>query len=420
MFLSSNFYNTLNLFVAYVLIASVLSPIISIFSLNFKIDIFLTIFCAFDVLINARFYLRKKIGIAFLSISVLIFVLMLLSNNLGTFILRDFNLSFPTEYIQIFSRVFSFLFMYRLFYDKFSSVVKVIKFISFIFIVCLIIGVSQINDILGLNSIFSELFSASENQHNKFMQGGVGVRIFGISGNPISWGGFSLFLLIFFYTLTDNKTKFIGVFLSLINIIFSVSKSAYLGLLISVLIFPLLKVFFFKKNILFLFKSYFSILVLIGIILTPIIYLLGDNLNFILFRLNDFINSGLSSNIRWIQVLDSMSMMFSNPYSFYIGIGKPMVYKFLEFVEIEFVYLLVTYGIVGLTLHYALLLFLMYYSVKSRKNVPRYSLFLILTTIAYLSYSLGFYFFRELQVGLSFWIVNGILFSVISKNKKDV
>jgi hypothetical protein len=417
MLIKSNFYNSLNLFFAYVLIASVMSPIFSIFSLNFKIDVFLTIFCAFDVVINSRFYLRKKIGIAFLSISVLIFLLMLLSNNLGTLVLQDFNLSLPTEYLQVFSRVFCFLFMYRLFYDKFSSIKKVLKFLSFIFIVCLIIGVFQINDIISLNTIFSELYSANENQNNNFLKGGTGVRIFGVAGNPISWGGFSLFLLIFFYVLTNNKIKFIGVLLSLINIIFSVSKSAYLGLFVSILIFPILKVLIYKKNILFLLKSYCIILLVIGILLTPIFYFLGDNLNFILFRLNDFANSGISANTRWIQVLDSISLMFNNPYSFYIGVGKPMVYKILEYVEIEFIYLLVTYGFIGLTLHYSLLFFLIYYSVKSCKTAPRYSLFLILSTIAYLSFSIGFYFFRELNVGLSFWIVNGILFSLISKNE---
>ena len=397
------------------LIIIVLSPLLPIFHLGafgFKLDLLLISLLSIDLIFNSKFYFSSKISLFLIIILVLQFISMLLSDNFGILLLlSNPELYFPREYIQIFSRFSAFLIFFR------YSIQHDFKFnvVTAVFLIALIIGLLQMGDLLGLNMFFSELYSANENQANSFMKEGVSLRIFGVAGNPISWGGFSVFLFYYFLFIERSSKRKVGALLSLINIFLSVSKAAILGLISGLLLFPLVYIIYFKFSLRKLFTFFNRFLLFSVLFITSIYYLFYQKFEFLIFRIFAFINQSESQDVRINQVVDSLDLMFTFPFSFLIGFGKPSIDKVLEYVELEPVYILVCYGLVGLLLHYVPLLFLVQKSYKLRKYNRQLAMFIPISIFSYLIFSIGFYFYRELQVGITFWIVSGLLLGTLQK-----
>lgn len=405
-----NIYNDFRILIFYLILILILSPIVKVSNFGFKLDLILSCFCFIEILLIPTFYFRKKIPLFFIITSLLLFVLMIISNNFGQIYISDFELSFPREFIQFLSRVSIFIFVFRIFYDGIIKTYTALKFISLFNLLVLVIGVVQINDILGLNNIFSNLYTANSNQSNAFLNS-VNIRVFGVAGNPISWSGYSMLSFFFYLILTKSKKiKYLGIFLSIINMIFAASKSAIIGVSFTLFLLPLFKNFIYNNNFILLIKRYLILTSLIFACIYFFVTNLKENF-FLIKRFEVFFNDGISQNTRFIQVYDAINLMFDYPFSFFIGLGKPIVYKILEYVEIEFFYLLVTYGFFGVLLHYLLLIIILYYSYRVRRVNFSYTFFIFCSTFSYLFFSIGFYFFRELNVGLSFWIINAILLS---------
>ena len=259
------------------------------------------------------------------------------------------------------------------------------------------------------------MYSPNENQANAFMKKGISLRIFGVAGNPISWGGFSVFIFYYFIFIERSSIRKIGALLSLINIFLSVSKAAILGLTAGLLLFPLVYTIYYKFSVRKLFKYFSRFLVFSVLFLTSIYYLFFQKFEFLMFRIFAFINQSEREDLRINQVIDSFDLMITAPFSFLIGFGKPTIDRVLEYVELEPVYILVCYGTVGLLLHYVPLLFLLQKSYLQRKYNRELAMFVPISIFSYLIFSIGFYFYRELQVGNTFWIVNGILFGLLQK-----
>ena len=247
------------------------------------------------------------------------------------------------------------------------------------------------------------------------MKEGVSLRIFGVAGNPISWGGFSVFLFYYFLFIERSSKRKVGALLSLINIFLSVSKAAILGLISGLLLFPLVYIIYFKFSLRKLFTFFNRFLLFSVLFITSIYYLFYQKFEFLIFRIFAFINQSESQDVRINQVVDSLDLMFTFPFSFLIGFGKPSIDKVLEYVELEPVYILVCYGLVGLLLHYVPLLFLVQKSYKLRKYNRQLAMFIPISIFSYLIFSIGFYFYRELQVGITFWIVSGLLLGTLQK-----
>ena len=397
------------------LIIIVLSPLLPIFHIGgfgFKLDLILISILSIDLIFNSKFYLSSKISLFLITIMVLLFISMLLSDNLGILLLSSNpELYFPREYIQIFSRfsVFLICFRYSIQHDfKF-------KVVSVVFIIALIIGLLQMGDLFGLNSFFSELYSPNENQANAFMKKGISLRIFGVAGNPISWGGFSVFIFYYFVLIERSSIRKSGALLSLINIFLSVSKAAILGLLSGLLLFPLVYIIYYKFSVRKLFAYFNRFLVFSILFLTSIYFLFFQKFEFLIFRIFAFINQSERQNLRINQVVDSLDLMFTFPVSFLVGFGKPTVDRVLEYVELEPVYILVSYGMLGMLLHYVPLLFLVQKSYILRKYNRKLAMFVPISIFSYFIFSIGFYFFRELQVGTTFWLVSGLVFGSLQK-----
>ena len=353
-----------------IIVLSPLLPIIHLGGFGFKLDLLLITLLSLDLIFNSKFYLSSKISLFLIIIMVLQFISMLFSDNLGILLMSSNpEFYFPREYIQIFTRFSAFLIFFR------YSIQHDFKFklVSTTFLIALLLGLLQMGDLFGLNSFFSELYSPNENQAKAFMKKGISLRIFGVAGNPISWGGFSVFIFYYFILIERSSIRKIGVLLSLINIFLSVSKAAILGLIAGLLLFPLVYIIYYKFSVRKLFKYFSRFLVFSIIFLTSIYYFFFQKFEFLIFRIFAFINQSERQDLRINQVIDSLDLMLTVPLSFLVGFGKPTIDRVLEYVELEPVYILVSYGAAGLLLHYVPLLFLVQKSYILRKYDKRVS-----------------------------------------------
>ena len=394
-----------------------MSPIFRIGGFGFKLDVLFIFFATLDLFIFSRFFLSSKISLSIIIPGVLLFFSMLISDNIGLYVLNSWVPYFPREYIQIFTRFVCFLFFLKLSYDKLFK----FRTLTYVLIFSLIVGVLQIGDLLNLNSFFAQLYAPTDNQLNTFSNAHISLRIFGIAGNPISWGGFSLFSFFYFSLIEKGFLKRFGLTISLINILFAVSKSAIISLLFVSFLIPVLYYFYYGYGLIKVIKSYWKLIFVLFAAISLLFNIFYEKFDFLITRFNAFLNLEKGQSTRFDQVFDAFELMQSYLFSFLIGFGKPAISKVIPYIEVEPVYLLASYGFFGVLLHYLPLIFLIYFSYKLRKNQPKMALFVPVSIFSYLIFSLGFYFFRELQIGNLFWIVNGIIFgALLSLNKKSL
>ena len=233
-----------------------MSPIFRIGGFGFKLDVLFIFFATLDLFIFSRFFLSSKNSLSIIIPGILLFFSMLISDNIGLYVLNSWVLYFPREYIQIFTRFVCFLFFLKLSYDKLFK----FRTLTYVLIFSLIVGVLQIGDLLNLNSFFAQLYAPTDNQLNTFSNAQISLRIFGIAGNPISWGGFSLFSFFYFSLIEKGFLKRFGLIISLINILFAVSKSAIISLLFVSFLIPVLYYFYYGYGLIKVIKSYWKLI----------------------------------------------------------------------------------------------------------------------------------------------------------------
>ena len=115
----------------------------------------------------------------------------------------------------------------------------------------------------------------------------------------------------------------------------------------------------------------------------------------------------------------------NNLSTYLIGISKQVVNQsFYSYgVEIEPVNIFITYGILGFILQYSLVLMLLIYFFRNFKQSvkDKASLTLLVASFvglfSYQIFSVGYYFFREIRVGLFPWILMGVTIGSFERYK---
>ncbi len=410
--------NTVLKILGILIIISVLLPSARIV-FSFKPDLPLVL-AASVLLILERRVAKLPIIVYFQVLAVLLFMSMLLSDNIGNLTMGVLDKIFiaPTEFMQVLSRVLVFyLFAYLGYYNVINE--KLFhNTVSAVFICALAWGLLQITDI-GIVKAISQKYAMSDLQLRVLESSRT--RIFGTAGNAITWGGLSAFMFYYFFFLAKRLrpvVRYLAMIMSIVSVIFCSSRSALFALVISFVIIQFVIPFYKKKGkklLLALGKNITLTVVGALSIVGVALIVVPERVMMVVTRI-DNTEEDLTEEGRGGQLNYFLDLFNNNEWSYLFGIGKPTVDK-LSFMEMEPFFLLFAYGIVGVILHYCMVLIL----VRNAKKLSRFNLdayfFIFSATIFYVIFSFGFFFFREVISGLPFWWLSGYLIGAMFKLK---
>lgn len=398
--------------------AAVLLPAVR-FGVSFKFDLPILLGASL-LLIEDRKIGRLPIVIQMKIVGLLIFISMLVSNNLGNLLLDELNrlFVFPTEFMQVFSRVLVFYFFLYVGYKGVISPQLFDKIVSTIFLLSLVWGCMQAININVVKSISADIYALTDLQRRVLES--ARSRIFGTAGNAITWGGLSALMFFYFYFLHNksNIIRIVGMILALTNILFSSSRAALFAFAIVLILMQFIIPFFQQKGPKLLLTLTKRVLVTISLSVITVgaaLLLIPERIGMILLRVENT-QDDLTESGRGAQLNFFTDLFYNNGEFFFFGIGKPTLDK-LSFMEIEPFFLLFSYGVVGLLLHYSLIVILLGTATKMRKLHLKYYYFIISASLFYLIFSFGFFFFREIISGLPFWWLCGYLIGVMYRMK---
>lgn len=403
------------------IIASVLLPSTRIV-FSFKPDLPL-LFVASILLIQERKVARFPIIVHLKVLSILLFISMLLSDNIGNLALGILNrpLVIPTEFMQVLSRVLVFyLFAYIAYFNIISSRLFK-KAVSIVFFCALCWAMLQAADISIIKTISIRFYALTTLQANVLES--AKTRIFGTAGNAITWGGLSALMFYFFFFLKREGSRlfrYLGMLMAVVSIIFCASRSALFAFILSFIIMQFVIPFYKQKGKALLFtlgKNLVITVVSVVLVSLSAFLFVPDRVMMILARV-DNTEQDLTEEGRGGQLNYFIDLFSDNQWYYLIGIGKPTVDR-LSFMEMEPFFLLFAYGIVGVILHYFMVVILTKNANKLRRHDLNAYFFIISTTIFYLVFSFGFFFFREVISGLPFWWLGGYLIGSLFKAKHE-
>ncbi|MED3652391.1 hypothetical protein [Heyndrickxia sporothermodurans] len=254
-----------------------------------------------------------------------------------------------------------------------------------------------------------------------------GIRVHGLAQHATANGGLATFFFAFGFSVFKfyKKYKLLSIsliILSIINIFASQARAGMLALVFSIFVFYLISIYVNRKS----FKPTFYVVIVSFFIYIIILFLYKNG--------NPFIEKMV---YRW-QVLifeekgggrvDQFYYFLSflrNPLDYLLGLSKQVVNQSaISFgIEIEPANIFVTYGIVGFILQYSLVLILLIYFLKGMRKAIQNKASLTLLVAAFVGlasyqiFSVGYYFFREIRVGLFPWILIGVAIGVYEKTK---
>ncbi|EHO08781.1 hypothetical protein HMPREF9714_02152 [Myroides odoratimimus CCUG 12901] len=383
-----------------------LFPSMIVGGVGFKLDLPLVLLVFFLMIVVYPKYFYDNVVKSILSIVVIVFFSMLISDSFGNYYysIGDYP-HFPSEYIHFFSKAIAFVCFYFVTKNRFISAKLLHKIFIGVFGIGLLFGVGQVLGI-SLISTISKIYALSENQ--VYGISSVNTRIFGVSGNILSWAGISgvIFLYTFFFC-KNTMLKYCMLLLSIVNVLFTASRSALIALVISLFCYFILKVILEKKyykiiNYVLSFVLAFVTLYYIGIVFFEERFVLiverFEVLNEVMFtsgRYEQF------SRINYLFTQDVFNVIF--------GIGKPVIDS-MNLMEVEFFFIFFTYGIVGIFSQYGFIFYIVH-SVKKFKATP-YSYFILTSLFFFFIFSFGYFFLREIYSGIIFWCLLGFVFGM--------
>lgn len=410
-----------NLLLFFLLLLSIL-PIISIG--KFKMPVLyllmpIQLYTLFTILLKKSKVpiIERHIIYIFVFIVVEIFLSSLLGtvNNLGVFI-------FPTDSIQYIARLLILIFFIDLTFHSKVSTNEFVKYFLFFANIGMIVGILQWIPWYG-REFFNKLYPFRDGtlQLSRLNSEIADIRIHGLAQHATSNGGlatlfFSFAFSIFKYYKKYKALAIILMILSIINVFASQARAGLLALITSFLVIYFLDAYISKKKLKITFKLIISLF--ISAVLFWILYIKGNTIIAkMVYRWTDLIQTkggGRVQDIKYfIQLLDSLS-------DFLFGLSKPVVnLSDISYgVEVEAVNIFVTYGAVGFIVQYWLIAILLLYFLKKIRTVSRTSLdsrlslsLLVASFVGLFSYqvfSIAYFFFREIRVGLFIWIIMGV------------
>jgi hypothetical protein len=208
----------------------------------------------------------------------------------------------------------------------------------------------------------------------------------------------------------------------LVNVVASQARAGMLALAFSVLAFYFIKVYISGKSLRPTITLLLSIFLLF--IFTYIMFVIENPFIVqMVYRWGSLLESGGGARID--QIRYGLELL-ADSNNYFFGISRVFQsYSGLAFhLEVEPVNIFVLYGLFGFVLQYSLILYLLRYFMKSArvaKNNPEIASLMVASFVGLLSYqvfSLGYFFFREIRIGLIPWILLGVTIGLYERQKR--
>ena len=368
----------------------------------------------------------------FFYLILLIFVLISFEIIISTFhgTIKSFGIFiFPRNIVQYAAR---FLIMSMFFYFGYYNKIKPNTFILYFLIIMnigMIIGILQWIPWPG-REFFISLYPFRDgtlqlSQLNRPLHL---IRMHGLAQNATANGGLAAFFLIFGICVISfyKKYKLLSfslIIVSIINIFASQARAGLLAAVFTLGFFYFLRVYISKNRKKQVLRM---IIVFLGIFFTVyLLYKFNDPfIKLMIRRWYNLIERGGGSRVDQIHYFLSQ---FHTVPDYIFGLSKPVVNmsNISHGVEIEPVNIFVLYGLAGWALQYGLIILLLVYFFRNIKKTNNSNQTLFLSTssmlglISYQIFSIGFFFFREIHVGLFPWILIGMTIGIIERRKRD-
>lgn len=406
--------------------ATIFIPRVSAGGLSLGIDDLITPILLLILFVPVAFWPQKTTLLTNKLFVVWILVLIhgVILGIFSTFYYMD-QFIFPTEMWQYARRLGFFFFSFYVAWAGILSAKRVFVTLLVLMILAAIVGILQAIPGNFLGIFFAELFARNESHYSLAVERTMGnLRVFGVAGMSISWGGFcsfgaalSLYPLVGKYHKSDViEHRYVRLLslacfvLCVANVVLSGSRGALLSLF-SVVVFALIFAIFFMKN-----KFYFirNIFVAIAVISFLIYFLFYDRIEFFIYRIG-FLLSDYDDEVgRVDQVILALDIYKESIYSMIFGIGNAFqrinVRSFGT--EVEPIYILVNYGISGFILRYMLIVLVFkssfdYFMREKEFYGQLLAVATLYSLISYMVFSTGYFFFQEIYVGTFPWLLYG-------------
>jgi len=330
---------------------------------------------------------------------------------------------YPTELWQYAKRLSFFLlgFFFVLNVERGES--KAIKTVLWAYFLILMIGVLQL--VAGsIGEFLAQLYGRSEHQVERLVDRTFSAkRVFGTAGHPNAWGGFSLFVFSvvapFFLdgrAFSRRTRLLLGILVgfALINVLFSSSRAAILGL--GMVSLSLSVWYLFTSRV----REPTKALLISASMLSVFIFFISfkERIFNLIFRFSvlfETMGGGRDEQIRaGLSVHHGMfdSLIGSSNYvQRVLGVSHG--------VEVEPVYLFINYGFLGVSFIFLIMASIFYCGMRLAFSGHYYApigLGVMLAIVGYSTFSLGYFFFQELVVGTPFWLYAGIFMACYQRS----
>lgn len=335
---------------------------------------------------------------------------------------------FSTDVIQYIARFLFLVYFIVIFYKEKVDSAIFIKYFLIILNIGMLIGILQWIPWPG-REFFIRLypFRDGSEQLSQLNRGLSYIRVHGLAQHATSNGGLAAFFFVFAYSVFKyyKKHKFLSILLmllSIINIFASQARGGILALIFSLFLFYIINIYVDRR----IFKP--TVYMLISIIgVTLLVWQLYNNGN-------PFIGQMI---YRWRVLFDLLGgyrvdqakyffSLITSWDKYIFGLSKQVINQSaISFgVEIEPINIFVTYGALGFILQYSLIVMLLIYFFKNiRKAINDKACLTLLVAsfvglFSYQVFSIAYYFFREIRVGLFPWILMGVTIGVYERYKE--
>lgn len=383
---------------------------------SFKLDWFFIKVIAFILLLYFNKLINVKLYRQYFLILILISISYVISNYLGgSMYAWNSNYGLPI-YIGIIDRVSVFVFFSYIVYKNIYSFKSLKKIISIVFLLALFFGIAQFFDLYNSKEIALKYYLDAESvQGYNFLKFN---RILGVAPAIITWGGLCVLICHYFLFVEENKLlKYTGVVFAILNVLIAGSRAAIAALILSLILIYIIKAVIIDKKLGTLLKVLSSLsIAFLGAFFLFKTYM-PLQLEFLLKRFDNAENA-LTTQGRGAQIAYFKGLLSKKPIGILTGTGGQAIKEY-GYLEIDYAYLFVAYGFFSFVLHYTLVFLLLKEAYKLRNLNNRLFLFIWASTIGYLVFSIGFFFFKELYMGMVFWWVNGAVLGYLWMLKKQ-
>lgn len=332
---------------------------------------------------------------------------------------------FPTD---IFQYVVRFVFLISFIVLAYKGRINKNKFIKYFLTILIIgmgIGVLQWIPWTG-RELFIYLYPYRDGteQLSQLNRPLYSLRLHGFTQFATSNGGVASFAAVFAYSVRKynckyNKLSVILLILAVINIIASQARAGMLALIFSIFLFYIVNIKYERKSL----KPTIKFIGILTALIIITIYLYNNGNEFVIkmfSRWNNLLDTGGGPRAT-TQPQYFFSLMEVSDYI--LGLSKPIVNRSaLSYgIEVEPLNIFVTYGLTGFLLQYSLVLVLLIYFYKkiSKRIEDKAVLTLCIASFvglfSYQIFSVGYYFFREIRVGLFPWVLLGVAIGIYER-----